>query len=158
MGRKIRSAEVKQASSHENALKSIELLLLQKHSDNATALQTEANAVSAQNEAEVEKLKQTLHEYESSLPTQQQLICNQIHEIKFFGEQESIIAPASKPFTGDISTMPVPQTLLKSTNKVLQQSVNQIHTAAGLSYDAVNFQLLDKVATKYSRRPQLRRS
>jgi hypothetical protein len=64
------------------------------------------------------------------------------------GEQESTIAPTSKPFTGDISTMPVPQTL-KSTNAVPQQSINQIHTVAGLSYDAVNFPLLDEVATKY---------
>jgi sulfatase maturation enzyme AslB (radical SAM superfamily) len=71
---KIHSAERKQASLHEKALESIELL--QKHSDNVKALQMEANAVSAQNEAEVEKLKQTLREYESSLPMQQQLICN----------------------------------------------------------------------------------
>jgi hypothetical protein len=64
------------------------------------------------------------------------------------GEQESTIAPTSEPFAGDISTMPVPQTL-KSTNAVLQQSINRIHTVAGLSYDTVNFPLLDEVATKY---------
>ena len=74
----------------------------------------------------------------------------QIHELKFMGEQESTstIAPASKPLAGDISAMPAPQTL-KSTNKVLKQSISQLHTVAGLSYDAVNFPLLDKVATKY---------
>ena len=64
------------------------------------------------------------------------------------GEQESTIAPASMPFSGDISTMPVPKTL-RSTNEVLQQANTQIHTVAGLSYDAVNFPLLDEVATKY---------
>ena len=64
------------------------------------------------------------------------------------GEQESTIAPASKPFAGDISTMPVPKTL-RSTDELLQQSINQIHTVAGLSYDTVNFPLLDEVATKY---------
>ena len=74
----------------------------------------------------------------------------QIHELKFMGEQESTstIAPASKPLAGDISAMPAPQTL-KSTNKVLKQSISQLHTVAGLSYDEVNFPLLDKVATKY---------
>ena len=143
---KIHNAEVNQTSLHDKALKSIQVL--QKHSNNVTAPQMEANAVSAQNEAEIEKLKQTVREYESSLPTQQQLICNQIHESKFMGEQESTIAPASKPFAGDISTMPVPKTL-RSTNEVLQQANTQIHTVAGLSYDAVNFPLLDEVATKY---------
>ena len=44
--------------------------------------------------------------------------------------------------------MPVPKTL-RSTNEVLQQANAQIHTVAGLSYDTVNFPLLDKVATKY---------
>ena len=90
------------------------------------------------------------NEFES-LPMPQELICNKIHEFKFMEEQEntSTIASASKPFAGDISTMPVPQTLLKSTNEVLQQSINQIHTVAGLSYDTVNFPLLDEVATKY---------
>jgi hypothetical protein len=144
---KVHSPEHNQASLHEKALESIELV--QKHSNNVTTIQTEANAVSAQDEAEVEKLKQTLREYESiSLPTQQQLICHQIHELNFMGEQESTIAPTSKPFASDISTMPVPQTL-KSTKEVLQQSINQIHTVAGLSYNTVNFPLLNKVATKY---------
>jgi hypothetical protein len=64
------------------------------------------------------------------------------------GEQESTIAPASKPFSGDVSTMPVPKTL-RRMNEVLQQANAQIHTVAGLSYDTVNFPLLDKVATKY---------
>ena len=64
------------------------------------------------------------------------------------GEQESTIAPTSKPFAGDISTTPVPKTL-RSTNEVLHQANTQIHTVAGLSYDAVNFPLLDEVATKY---------
>jgi hypothetical protein len=63
---KIHNAEVNQASLHDKALKSIQLL--QKHSDNVAALQTEANAVSPQNEAEVEKLKRTASEYKSSLP------------------------------------------------------------------------------------------
>jgi hypothetical protein len=70
-----------------------------------------------------------------SLPMPQQLTCNQIHKTKFMGEQESTIAPASKPFAG--------------TNEVLQQANSQIMTVAGLSYDAVNFPLLDEVATKY---------
>jgi hypothetical protein len=89
-----------------------------------------------------------IHNTEVNQSKQQQLICNQIHESKFMGEQESTIAPASMPFSGDISTMPVPKTL-RSTNEVLQQSINQIHTVAGLSYDTVNFPLLDEVATKY---------
>jgi hypothetical protein len=80
----------------EKALESIQLL--QKHSDNVTALKMEANAVSAQNEARVEKLKQMLHKNESSLPMQQLPICNQIHNLKFMGEQESTIAPASSSY------------------------------------------------------------
>jgi hypothetical protein len=83
-----------------------------------------------------------------SLPMPQQLICNQIHEFKFLGEQESTIAPVSKPFAGDISTMSVSKTL-RSTNEVLQQANTQIHTVKGLSYETVNFPLLDEVATKY---------
>ena len=38
---------------------------------------------------------------------------------------------------------------VQSTNAVLQQSISQIHTVAGYSYDEVNFPLLNEVANKY---------
>jgi hypothetical protein len=84
-----------------------------------------------------------IHNTEVNQAKQQQLICNQIHESKFMGEQESTIAPASMPFSGDISTMPVPKTL-RSTDELLQQSINQIHTVAGLTYNTVTFHFSTK--------------
>jgi hypothetical protein len=128
-----------------------------ERSQRITLSQKYSNEVKSQMEDKFSQLKAS-HKLEAkpisneseSLPMTQQLICNQIHEFKFMGEQEntSTIAPASKPFAGDISTMPVPKTL-RSTNEVLQQANTQIHTVAVLSYDTVNFPLLDKVATKY---------
>jgi hypothetical protein len=110
--------------------------------------ETQLAAVTSKYELELESILNKIHNTEVNQSKQQQLVCNQIHESKFMGEQESTIAPASMPFSGDISIMPVPKTL-RSTNEVLQQSINQIHTVAGLRYDTVNFPLLNEVATKY---------
>jgi hypothetical protein len=110
--------------------------------------ETQLEAVTSKYELELESILNKIHNTEVNQAKQHQLICNQIHEFKFMGEQESTIVPASMPFSGVISTMPVPKTL-RSTNEVLQQANTQIHTVTGLSYDTVNFPLLDEVATKY---------
>jgi hypothetical protein len=135
-------SQVSSLSQEIEKERSQRITLSQKYSNEVMQLKTQMEDKFSQLEA-----KPISNESES-LPMPQQLICNQIHKTKFMGEQESTIAPASKPFAGDISTMPVPKTL-RGTNEVLQQANSQIMRVAGLSYDAVNFPLLDVVATKY---------
>jgi hypothetical protein len=91
-----------------------------------------------------QQLKQMLRDNKAILPKQQQLICKQINS-KLMGEQSS---PSLKPFANEANAQVMPKAV-QSTNAVLQQSISQIHTVAGSSYNKVNFPLLNEVANKY---------
>ena len=63
------------------------------------------------------------------------------------GEQGCIVT-TTKPYTHEINIAAIPKRL-RSTNEVLQQSLNQVHTFAGLSYDTVHSPQLGEVAMTY---------
>jgi phage host-nuclease inhibitor protein Gam len=143
-------SQVSSLSQEVEKERSQRITLSQKYSNEVMQLKAQMEDKLSQLKASHKLEAKPLSNEFESLPMPQELICNKIHEFKFMEEQEntSTIASASKPFAGDISTMPVSKTL-RSTNEVLQQANTQFHTVAGLSYDTVNFPLLDKVATKY---------